>query len=153
LVIQLCQALVVAGIFPKTSQTEIEKEYLAWLNRKGSYEAYINKVVKIYIKYIKGKQFSQVKRVADRVIFLQKDRTYRFTRNLIKKLKKQGYFLVAVSGSPDYIVEAYAKAIGFNACFGTQLEVINNKFTGKVVNLDSAFNKAGVILGLVKKIS
>lgn len=151
LVIQLCQALVMAGIFPKTSQTEIEKEYLAWLNRKGSYEAYINKVVKIYIKYIKGKQFSQVKRVADRVIFLQKDRTYRFTRNLIKKLKKQGYFLVAVSGSPDYIVEAYAKAIGFNACFGTQLEVINNKFTGKVVNLDSAFNKAGVILGLVKK--
>ncbi len=150
LVIQLCEALVMAGIFPKTSQNEIEKEYLAWLDRKGSYEAYINKVVKIYIKYIKGKNFSKVKRVADRVINLQKNRTYRYTRNLIHNLKQKGYFLVAISGSPDYIVEAYAKAIGFNACFGTQLEVINNKFTGKAVNLESAFNKAGIIRALVK---
>src|SRR5580658_5016079 len=87
LVIELSHSLIEAGIFPKTAQKEIQKEYLAWLNRKGSYEAYINQVVKIYIKHIGGKNFKKVDGVAKKVIAYQKDRVYRFTRDLIKKLK------------------------------------------------------------------
>jgi HAD superfamily hydrolase (TIGR01490 family) len=151
LVIELSHALVEAGIFPKSAKSEIAKEYLAWLDRKGSYEAYINKVVKIYIKYIKGKKFASVKLVAEDVINYQKDRVYRFTRDLIKTLKKQNYFLAAISGSPSYIVEAYAKAIGFDLFFGTELEVKSGKFTGQVVNLDSAFKKSAVVKTIVKK--
>ncbi len=151
LLIELSHALVDAGIFPKAAQKEIAKEYLAWVNRKGSYEAYINKVVKIYVKHISGKEFKKVDSVAKKVIAFQKDRVYRFTRDLIKKLKAQNYFLAAISGSPSYIVSAYAKAIGFNVCFGTELEVINGKFTGKVTSLDSAFNKAKIIKSLTKK--
>jgi len=148
LVIELSHALVEQGIFPATAKKEIAKEYLAWLDRKGTYEAYINKVVKIYVKYITGKKFSRVDKVAKTVIAFQKDRTYRFTRNLIKKLKKQGYILAAVSGSPSYIVEKYAKTIGFDVFFGTELEVRKGKFTGKVKNLDSAFNKAKIVKNL-----
>jgi HAD superfamily hydrolase (TIGR01490 family) len=151
LVIELSHALVEAGIFPKNAKSEIAKEYLAWLDRKGSYEAYINKVVKIYLEHIKGKRYTQVKRIAERVISYQKDRVYRFTRDLIKKLKSQNYFLAAISGSPSYIVEAYAKAIGFDLFFGTELEVKKGKFTGKAVSLDSAFDKAAVVKNIVKK--
>ena len=46
---------------------------------------------------------------------------------------------------------AYAKTIGFNLFFGTELEIINGKFTGKVANLDSAYNKAGIVKDLAKK--
>lgn len=151
LVIELSHALVEAGIFPKAARKEIEKEYLAWLDRKGTYEAYINKVVKIYVKYITGKSFVKVKSVAQEVISFQKDRVYRFTRDLIKNLSHQDYFLVAISGSPSYIVSAYAKKIGFNLFFGTELEVRNGKFTGKVISLDSAFNKSKIVKSLVKK--
>src|SRR5260221_4140120 len=80
LVIELSHALVEAGIFPRVAKKEIAKEYLAWLDRKGSYEAYINKVVKIYIKYITGKNFNRVNTVAQKVIKYQKDRVYRYTR-------------------------------------------------------------------------
>lgn len=148
LVIELSHALVEAGIFPPSAKKEIAKEYLAWLDRKGTYEAYINQVVKIYVKYIAGKSFARVDKVAKQVITFQKDRTYRFTRGLIKKLKHQGYVLAAVSGSPSYIVEEYAKAIGFDVFFGTELEVLAGKFTGKVKNLDSAFNKAKIVKNL-----
>lgn len=148
LVIELSHALVDAKIFPAVARKEIAKEYLAWLDRKGTYEAYINQVVKIYVKHITGKNFKQVDRVAKQVILYQKDRTYRFTRDLIKKLKRQGYILAAVSGSPSYIVEEYAKTIGFNVFFGTELEVVGGKFTGKVKNLDSAFNKAKIVKNL-----
>lgn len=151
LVIELSHALVEQGIFPQAAKKEIAKEYLAWLDRKGSYEAYINKVVKIYVKYIKGKDFYSVNTIAQKVITYQKDRVYRFTRDLIKNLKKQNYFLVAISGSPSYIVSAYAKAIGFNLFFGTELEVKSGKFTGQIVSLDSAFNKAKVVKDLAKK--
>ncbi len=153
LVIELCHALVEAGVFPKSATKEIAKEYLAWLDRRGTYEAYINKVVKIYIKRISGKSFSKVSRVAEKVIKFQKDRVYRYTRGLIKDLKKRGFFLVAISGSPSYIVETYAKAIGFNLFFGTELEVKNGKFTGKAISLDSAFNKAKIVRDLAKKYS
>src|SRR6185369_255109 len=94
LLIELSHALVDAGIFPQAAKKEIAKEYLAWLDRKGSYEAYINKVVKIYVKHIAGKNFNRANKTAQQVIEFQKDRVYRFTRDLIKKLKKQGYFLV-----------------------------------------------------------
>lgn len=151
LVIELSHALVDAGIFPVAARKEISKEYLAWLNRKGSYEAYINKVVKIYVKYIAGKKFTTVDKIAQQVIAFQKDRVYRFTRDFIKKLKAGGYFLAAISGSPSYIVQKYAKAIGFNLFFGTELEVVNGKFTGKVKSLDSAFNKAKIVKDLAKK--
>lgn len=151
LVIELSHALVKAGIFPKTARKEIEKEYLAWLNRKGSYEAYINKVVKIYVKHITGKRYTLVKRAAENVIAEQKDRVYRYTRDLIKKLKLDGYFLVAISGSPSYIVQKYAKAIGFNLFFGTELEIKAGKFTGKINSLDSAYNKAKIVKNLAVK--
>lgn len=151
LVIELSHALVRAGIFPKGARKEISREYLAWLNRKGSYEAYINKVVKIYVKHIKGKRYTLVKRIAENVIKNQKDRVYRFTRDLIKHLKKTGHLLAAISGSPSYIVEKYAKTVGFKEFFGTQLEIKNGKFTGKVANVDSAFNKAGLVRALAKK--
>jgi len=151
LVIELSHALVNAKIFPATARKEISKEYLAWLDRKGSYEAYIDKVVKIYVKHITGKRYTKVKRVAEQVIAEQKDRVYRFTRDLIKKLKTKNYFLVAISGSPSYIVEKYARAIGFNLFFGTELEVKNGKFTGKVASLDSAFNKAKIVKDLAAK--
>lgn len=151
LVIELSHALVDAEIFPKAARREIAREYLAWLDRKGTYEAYINKVVKIYVKHIAGKRYTLVKRIAENVITFQKDRVYRYTRGLIKKLKSQNYFLVAISGSPSYIVSAYAKTIGFNLFFGTELEVKDGKFTGKVANLDSAYNKAGIVKDLAKK--
>lgn len=151
LVIELSHALVDAGIFPSSARQEISKEYVAWLDRKGSYEAYIDKVVKIYVKHITGQRYIQVKRVAESVIRQQKDRVYRFTRDLIKKLKSQGYFLVAISGSPSYIVEKYAKAIGFDLFFGTELEIVSGKFTGKVASLDSAYNKSKIVKSLAKK--
>ena len=151
LLIELSHALVQAGVFPIAAKQEIGRQYVAWLDRKGTYEAYINKVVKIYIKHIAGKKFSTVNGVAKQVIAYQKDRTYRFTRNLIKQLKKEGYYLVAISGSPSYIVENYAKTIGFNEFFGTELEVSSGKFTGKTLSLDSAINKAKIVKSLAKK--
>ena len=150
LVIELVRALVKEKIFSKAADQAIQKEYVAWLNRKGSYSDYISKVVKIYIKHIAGKPADKIFSVAREVIKLQKDRTYRFTRDLIKQLKKQKYFLVAISGSPSYIVKEYAKTIGFNRFFGTEMEIQNGKFTGKILSQTAAFHKAKIVKEFLK---
>ena len=171
LLIELVRGLVRHKIFSSSAEKEVQKEYLAWLDRKGSYSDYIQKVVHIYIKYIAGKSLKKVYRVAREVVRYQKDRTYRFTRELIQKLKKQKYFLVAISGSPVYIVKEYARATGFHAYFGTEIEIQpvrsksrqqagtadaqahqtsnglkNGKFTNKVLSLDAAYHKKKVLM-------
>ena len=151
LLIELINGLVLAGVFPAAAKKETEKEYLAWLDRRGGYENYISKVIKVYVKYIRGKKLSQVHRAAKEVIRTMKDRTYRFTRALIKRLKKQNYFLMAISGSPTYIVGSYAKAIGFDAYFGSEIEIKNGQFTGRVLNLAPAFEKARVVREYLKE--
>lgn len=151
LLIELINGLVNNGIFPKVALKEIQKEYTAWLNRKGSYDDYIQKVIDIHLKYIPNKNQVEVEAVAKDVIEFLKDRTYVFTLKLISKLKKQKYFLVTISGSPTYIVSDYAKILGFKASFGSQYEVKNGYFTGKVLNLDTFYKKDLILKNYVKQ--
>jgi FMN phosphatase YigB (HAD superfamily) len=60
LLIELINGLVNNGIFPKVALKEIQKEYTAWLNRKGSYDDYIQKVIDIHLKYIPNKNQVEV---------------------------------------------------------------------------------------------
>lgn len=145
LLIELINALIAEGIFPKRAQKEMEQEYLAWSNRKGTYAAYLEKVIGIHLKYIKGCKVADVERVAHRVIDWEQDRVYVFTRDLIRKLKKQGYILIAISGSPDYIVALFTGHMDFNAAFGARYETKNGTFTGEVTNKELWTDKAGIL--------
>jgi len=151
LLVELIRMLVEKGVFPAKAEKEIKKEYLAWLDRKGTYENYIHKVIHIHIKYIKGCSMTEVDKVATAVIKTQKDRVYRFTRDLIKQLKKQRYHLLAISGSPLYIVSKFANVAGFQAAFGSEYETKDGYFTGKVMSIDSVRDKDKVLYNYLIK--
>jgi len=129
LLIELVRGLVDAGIFPQKANKEMEADYLAWLNRVGDYDDYLEKVIRIYDKYIVGKRFSQVEAVARQVMEREKNKTYRFTRDLIFDLKKKGYYLIAISGSPSYMVDKFAFHMGFDVSFGAVTKIKNGLFT------------------------
>ncbi len=136
LLIELVRGLVRSGIFPKKANHEMESDYLAWLNRVGDYDDYIRKVMDIYNKYIIGKKFNDVEDVAKEVMDSEKDKVYRFTRDLIPELKKKGYYLVAISGSPWYMVDRFALHMGFDVSFGTTIELKNGLFMDRYVEKD-----------------
>lgn len=152
LLIQLINGLVEAGVFPETASKEMEKDYLAWLDRKGTYDNYLKQVIAIHLKYLDGARVEDVKKIVREVIAWQKDRVYRYTRDLIKKCKKEGYFLIAISGSPDYIVSAFAKDTGFDASFGCVYETERGVFTGRALNRDTVTDKKRVLTRLVKNL-
>jgi len=151
LLIELINGLVNDGIFPQTAKREMEKEYLAWLDRKGGYEDYIKKVIAIHLKYIAGKSFVEINASAEHTVQFLKNRLYRYTRDLIKDLRAKNYHLITISGSPTYIVSKFAKIMGFNAFFGSEYEIKDGLFTGKVLNLETFYKKSYVLEQYIKK--
>jgi HAD superfamily phosphoserine phosphatase-like hydrolase len=133
LLLELVDGLIEAGMFPTKMRREFEREHERWLDRKGDYEVYIAKVVSVFARRVKGKPFTLGQKVARKIIAEKKDRTYRYTRDLVKKLKRQGYFLVAISHSPKFIVGPYGKKLGFNKVYGSIYEAdASGRFTGNV---------------------
>ncbi len=143
-IIELVNLLVKKGIFSKSAEKDIEKDYSSWVNRKGDYRDYINKVVEVFENEIRGKDEKEVKHIIREMVAEQKDKLYVFTRELLEKLKKENYFLLAISGSPEIIVSEFAKALGFDEYYGSKYEVKNGKFTGKILD-DIVWNKSFVL--------
>jgi HAD superfamily hydrolase (TIGR01490 family) len=150
LVVELVNGFVERGIFPHIAEKELNKDYIAWLNRTGSFENYIKKVVDIFKKHIGGSEEKLTKKTLKEIVKSQKDHTYVFTRELIKRLKKENYFLIAISGSPVFSVEEFAKKWGFDRYFGSVYEVKKGKFTGKILN-DPAWLKHEVLSNFLKE--
>ena len=107
LLIELVERLIEKHIFPEDAREAYEEERHKWLDRKGDYESYIAKVVQVFATQVKGAPYEEVKNIAGEVIEEKRDRVYRYTRDLIKDLKKKGYFLLAVSHSPKFIVDGF----------------------------------------------
>jgi len=133
LLIELINDFVRSGIFPNEAKEEMKKDYQAWLDRKSHYDNYLMQVVRTHLKYITGCKKIQVNKAVSHVLKWQKDRVYRFTRDLIKKLKKDGYYLLAISGSPNYIVQRFAGYLGFDNSIGQIFEIKKGVFTGTVL--------------------
>jgi HAD superfamily hydrolase (TIGR01490 family) len=59
------------------------------------------------------------------------DQVYTYTRKLIKDLKAKGFFLLAISGSHQEIVERIGRHYGFDAWRGSDFQRQNGQFTGQ----------------------
>lgn len=152
LLIELVDRLVEKGIFPPETRAAYESERSKWLDRKGDYPSYINKVVQVFAKQLKGAPFDEVSYIAGEIIEEQKSRVYRYTRDLVKDLKKRGYFLLGISHSPKFIVDGFGFELGFDKTYGTFYETgASGKFTGTLAEEDFIFNKAAVLRRAVKK--
>lgn len=146
LFIELTEALINAGIFPKKIRKLYTEEHLLWLDRKGSYEDYIMAMVFAYEKYLPGVSVADFNRVAYQVVKTHKNRVYRYTRDLIAELKSKNYFLLAISQSPKSILDLFCDELGFDLVYGRKYEIDSKKeFTGKVLHLDIIANKSVVL--------
>lgn len=70
---------------------------------------------------------------AERVIQQHKDNVYVYTRQLVKSLKQQGYYLLAISGSQVELVEPFAREYGFDNWIGQEYERGDQYFTGRIL--------------------
>jgi HAD superfamily hydrolase (TIGR01490 family) len=152
LLLELAKRLIQDGIFSPSVQEEFEEDRLKWLERKGDYQTYVSKVVDIFGREIKGKPYEEISNIAGEIIEYRKDRVYRYTRDLIKRLKRDGYFLLAISHSPKFIADGFAYEHGFDKAYGTFYSSgPTGNFTGEIEDRDLIFNKAAVLTRAVRK--
>jgi HAD superfamily hydrolase (TIGR01490 family) len=146
LFIELVEALIEHGIFPKEAKSEYEHEYYLWLNRHGDYERYLEVMIASFLKHIKGVSYTDFMRVSEMVVAEKQERIYRYTRDLVKELKSQDYFLLAISQSPKGVLDLFCKNLGFDKVYGRFYELgPHDRFTGEVTDLHLIANKANIV--------
>jgi HAD superfamily hydrolase (TIGR01490 family) len=152
LLIELVDRLVMRGVFPGAAHDYYAKAKDEWLNRQGDYEPYIKKVVLAFAKHLKGTPYGDVADAAGEIIEEMRNRTYRYTRDLIAELKAKDYFLLAVSHSPKFIVDGFSFELGFDKSYGTFYDTgASNRFTGDIVDEHLIMNKAAILKRAVEK--
>jgi len=152
LLIESTEALIQAGIFPQKAKRFYLHAYKNWLDRKGRYEDYIKAVIKTFLQNIKGVSDDEFLKVIKKVVVFHQDRVYRYTRDLIKNLKKKRYYLLAISNSPKRTVEEFCKKLGFNKVYGQIYKLDKQKrFTGKILYPELIFDKAKILKRAIEK--
>lgn len=152
LLIELTDALIQEGIFSPRVRKLYTRAAENWLDRKGPYEEYIEAVVKAFRQNIKGVRYDEFSKVAKKVVAFHKNRIYRYTRDVVKNLKKKNYYLLAISHSPQRVVKEFCKKMGFNKVYGQIYEIDRQKrFTGKILHLGLISDKAEILKRATEK--
>lgn len=152
LLIEVTEALITEGLFPASARKIYAKSFTAWLNRQDTYDNYIHDVIRAFEGNIKKVRPKDYARVAKKVIAFHQNRVYRFTRDLVKDLKKQGYFLLAISHSPRELVEFFTSNLGFDKVYGRVMEEDKQgRFTGRTEHEELITNKAKILKRALEK--
>lgn len=146
LLIELVEELIKRGIFPPEARDFYDEQKQNWQDREGSYEDYIDAVVDSFRHHLKGVFYGDLADVGREVVAVQSKRVYRYTRDLIRELKRNGYYLVAISQSPKTILNDFCQQYGFDKVYGRLYEIgPQDRFTGVVSEEHLIANKANIV--------
>jgi HAD superfamily hydrolase (TIGR01490 family) len=152
LLIELAEMLIAQKVFPASARRVYASAYRRWLDRKGDYEKYILAVIRAFEKNLKGVREKDFVRVARRVVAFHENRVYRYTRDLIKDLRKRGYYILAITHSPKYVAGDFGRRVGIHKVYGRLLELDKNgRFTGRTMHEDLIWEKSKILLRAAEK--
>lgn len=152
LALELIERLIERGVFPQEEKASYEEEYNRWVERRGDYKSYIDKVASVFHRRIKGVPYQVVADIAGEIIEEQRHHVYRYTRDLVHELKRKGFYLLAISRSPKFIVDGFAHEAGFDKSYGMFFTSgASGNFTGEVEDKDIIENKSAIVQRVVRK--
>jgi HAD superfamily hydrolase (TIGR01490 family) len=119
---------------PENLHSQLAEKETAWQKRShgSAFKEFDQSLAELFDSQLPSLKIAYFDLAAERVIAQHKDNVYVYTRELIKDLKKQGYYLVAISGSQTELVEPFAQHYGFDNWIGQYSERGDEFFTGHV---------------------
>lgn len=152
LLIELVECLIRSGVFPADAAEGYADAHAAWLSREGTYEAYIQAVIEVFLVHIKGVHYGEFADLGRQVVAVQSKYVYRYTRDLISELKVKGYYLVAISQSPKTVLDEFCAQYGFDKVYGRIYEIgPQDRFTGVVTDEHLIQNKANIFRRVLER--
>lgn len=151
LLIQFNKGLIQMGVVSEKHMGDFLDAYYAWVERRGKYTTYLNRVVSMHARAIRGKDRRYIQAVADLVFLRHRNRVYRYTRDLVKKLRPT-HRLLAISGSPIEVVQQFGDHFGFDRVWGSVYGVdAKGHYTGKHTDIRSVDRKVDLLKEYLRK--
>lgn len=131
---QLVLGLIDAGAIPEVHASIIQQKLLSWKRResKDAYDEYELSLVNAISRSLADIPTAVFDEVASSIVTEELDHVYTYTRHRLRELKQAGYFLIAISGSQQELVEPFAKKYGFDAWAAQVYERQGDAFTGTI---------------------
>ena len=107
----------------------------AWRNRKIDYDKYEQTLVRMMRVSIVGVEESRFNQIADAVLGSKGHHVYRYTLDLLKRLKKEGYVIVAISGSYQQLVDRFADLHDIDIAVGREHVIENGRLTDTATDI------------------
>ncbi|MDO4593852.1 MAG: HAD-IB family hydrolase [Tissierellia bacterium] len=139
-------------IDPKVWFDEIKPLYDQYDKRYGEYDNYLLTLTTQYQKKLKGISLEYINKLSKEIVQRNKDIVYRVTRKALNRHRKDGYKIFFISGSPDFLVNEFAKYYKADYCIGTKyIFDKDNKFTGDIRPMWDSKNKIKALNFLCEK--
>ena len=146
LLIELVRILIEEGAFPAKAAQGFAGEEQAWRTRTGTYEAYIQALIATYLAHIKGVHYGAVADAAAKLTERKQHEVYRYTRDLLKRLHDEQYYIVAISQSPKTVLDVFCRQLPFAKVYGRMYEIgPQDRFTGAITDVHLIENKANIV--------
>lgn len=122
------------GKIPEDIANELTLKHRKWRDRVhgSAFEEFERTLVTVFDELTTQIRVCDYDEAVARVLKKKAENVYVYTRNLIKELKDDGYFIIAISGSQVDLVEPFAKKYGFDTWVGQEWERGEEFFTGKI---------------------
>ncbi|HEU5121730.1 MAG TPA: HAD-IB family hydrolase [Candidatus Saccharimonadales bacterium] len=126
--------LIATGHIPEQARQDVDKKMAEWRSRKHShaFHDYEMAIVKVFLSSMKQLSTSAIEKAADTVLERSGTHVYAYTRDLMTRLRGQGYVLIALSGSQNEVVQRFATLWNFDIALGQVHEAKEGLYTGDI---------------------
>ncbi len=149
--IEIVDRMIAVELLPKGAYAGLVAAQNAWKDRQGSFEQYNEQLVRLIEHDLVGVPEREFTALADEVIGRLKNRQYRFTHDLLERLRERGYALLAVSGMLLPALKIYNRYLKFDYIFGSEQEMKAGRFTGKPIGMQPYYDKAAIVRYFLSK--
>lgn len=119
-------------VYSKQSYEEQIRLYSRVKNKEISYERWCDKWGEVWAAGLKNQPYNLINKHAQEFFQQFKQNIYDSSYQLIKELKKAGYYVIAASVGAYEVVSLAASALGMDECFATKLEFKDGVCTGNL---------------------
>ena len=131
---EVCYELTKMGIIPEDITNDLTTKHRQWRHRihGNAFEEFELTMVAALDELSTQIRITDYDEAVKHVLTKKAENVYVYTRDLIKQLKDEGYFLIAISGSQIELVEPFAQKYGFDTWIGQEWERGEEFFTGNI---------------------
>lgn len=137
-------------ISPETHQA-IREARRHWKQREHSesFRTYESVLVRGYLTALESISEEHHLEVIDGVFEEYKDQLFTYTRDMLRRSKKEGRLIFAISGSHELVLQKLAQHLGIDDFIGAAFEFKDGKYTG--ISRTPVHDKAAALRNLIDK--